>query len=430
MVIHWFRRDLRLHDNAGLYHALKNNNEVQCIFIFDRQILDKLEDKDDARVSFIYGQLMILQHQLEELGTDLQVYYGNPIEVWEQIINELSPSAVYTNKDYEPYARKRDHSIDELLNQHQIQLLTFKDHVIFEKNEIVKDDGSPYKVFTPYSRKWKSVLTEEALKPFETERYFHHFIQVSPSSKPTLEDMNFVKSNLVYPDNSTQVGVIKNYASQRNFPAINGTSRLSVHFRFGTISVREKVRKGLKLSESWVNELIWRDFYIQILYHFPNNETQSFKPQYDNIQWKNTPQHFEAWCNGNTGYGLVDAGMRELNATGFMHNRVRMVVASFLTKHLLIDWRWGERYFARKLLDFELASNNGGWQWAAGSGVDAAPYFRIFNPYTQVDKFDKKHLYIKKWVPEWGTPSYPKEIVNHKEARERCLDTYKLGLGK
>ncbi len=428
MVIHWFRRDLRLDDNAALYHALSQHENVQCIFIFDKNILDKLADKDDARVTFIYNQLMNIQNRLAEIGSDLKIYYGHPDEIWQNIIQELKPSAVFTNKDYEPYAKERDQKIAELLASNDIIFNAYKDHVIFEEDEITKDDGDPYVVFTPYSRKWKSKLAETHIASFENKKYFNHFIKTNSSPKISLEEMGFEENSMDFPSITTQVGIIKNYGEKRNFPGIEGTSRLSVHFRFGTISIREKVRRGKSLSEKWLNELIWRDFYSQILYHFPHVKNGSFRSKYDAISWKNSQDHFDAWCQGKTGYGLVDAGMRELNATGFMHNRVRMVVASFLTKHLLIDWRWGEAYFARKLLDFDLASNNGGWQWASGSGVDAAPYFRIFNPYTQIQKFDKDHTYIKKWVPEWGTNQYVTEIVNHKEARELCLKTYKEAL--
>ena len=429
MVIHWFRRDLRLHDNTALHHAIIQNEAVQCIFIFDRQILDKLEDKDDARVTFIYDQLLQIQQELENLGSNLLIYYGKPSDVWKKIIATHSPTAVYANKDYEPYAKERDQEIKELLSHQQIEFHTFKDHVIFEEDEIVKEDGNPYVVFTPYSRKWKSILTDQHLESYDSTSYFNHFIQTESSPKISLQEMGFERNTLIFPAKSTKTSIIKNYSTHRNFPSIEGTSKLSVHFRFGTISIREKVKKGRQVSDTWLNELIWRDFYIQILHHFPHVVKSSFRPKYDSIQWNNNTEYFEAWCQGKTGYGLVDAGMRELNATGFMHNRVRMVVASFLTKHLLIDWRWGEAYFAKKLLDFELASNNGGWQWAAGSGVDAAPYFRIFNPYTQIDKFDKDHTYIKKWIPEWGSSSYPQEIVNHKEARELCLKLYKETIG-
>lgn len=427
-VIHWHRRDLRLDDNAGLYEALKSGSAVQPIFIFDTEILDKLSDKKDARVTFIHTELERLNEELKKLGSTIKVYYGNPTELWPNILKEIKPTAVYTNRDYEPYAKERDAAIAEMLSEHNAEFHTFKDHVIFETDEVLKDDGEPYVVYTPYSRKWKKKLNDYYLKPYPNSAYFDNFIKSDHAPIISLEEMGFKKNGMPFPKKSTTLGIIKNYEEQRNFPAIEGTSRLSVHFRFGTISIRDKAAKGNKTSEKWLNELIWRDFYIQILHHFPHVVGGSFRPKYDEVKWSNNEEHFKAWCEGKTGYGLVDAGMRELNTTGFMHNRVRMVVASFLTKHLLLDWRWGEAYFAEKLLDFELASNNGGWQWAAGSGVDAAPYFRIFNPYTQIEKFDKNHKYIKQWVPEWGTAKYPKEIVEHKEARELCLATYKEAL--
>ena len=428
LAIHWFKRDLRLADNAALYYALKSGIPVQPIFIFDTEILNKLEDKSDARVTFIHQELSRLKQELQALGSDLLVYYGNPVELWPSILEELQPSAVYTNRDYEPYAKKRDTEVSTILLKHPISFNTYKDHVLFEMDEVLKDDDTPYVVFTPYSRKWKATLTPYQLKPYPTEKYFNSFNHRAPTPLITLEEMGFKKSKIAFPPKTTTLSVIKNYEANRDFPAIAGTSRLSLHLRFGTVSIRDKAAKGKKTSEKWLNELIWRDFYVHILHHFPHTVEGSFKPQYDQIHWSTNEEHYKAWCEGMTGYGLVDAGMRELNATGFMHNRVRMVVASFLTKHLLLNWRWGEAYFAQKLLDFDLASNNGGWQWAAGSGVDAAPYFRIFNPYTQIERFDSKHEYIKKWIPEWGTNAYPKEIVDHKTARELCLATYKSGL--
>jgi deoxyribodipyrimidine photo-lyase len=427
-VIHWHRRDLRLEDNAGLYEALTSGSEVQPVFIFDTEILEKLEDKNDARVTFIHTELQRINEELKEYGSALKVYYGKPTEVWSQILKDIQPSAVYTNRDYEPYAKERDAEVEKLLQDHQVAFLTFKDHVIFETDEIVKDDGTPYVVYTPYSRKWKQKLNNYFLKPYPTSKYFQNFRKTAHAKVISLSEMGFEKNTINFPEKTTTSGVIKNYEEQRNFPAIEGTSKLSVHFRFGTISIRDKASKGSKSSEKWLNELIWRDFYSQILHHFPHVVEGSFRPKYDKIKWSTNEEHFKAWCEGKTGYGMVDAGMRELNGTGFMHNRVRMVVSSFLTKHLLLDWRWGEAYFARKLLDFDLASNNGGWQWAAGSGVDAAPYFRIFNPYTQIEKFDKQHQYIKKWIPEWDTADYPQEIVEHKAARELCLATYKQAL--
>jgi deoxyribodipyrimidine photo-lyase len=440
--IFWFRRDLRLHDNAGLYHALKAENPVLPIFIFDTNILDQLDNKKDARVEFIHQQLENISEALREQGSSLVVKHGKPIEVWKELIKNYEIASVYTNRDYEPYALKRDDAVGALLKHQDIEFHTFKDHVIFEKGEVLKGDGTPYTVFTPYSRKWKAKLedrwsTDEAgnrvsfyFKAYPNEEYFSNFFQTKPYPIPTLADIGFEATDIEYPSAEVRQGLIREYDKTRNFPAINGTSRLGIHFRFGTISIRDKARKAARLNEVFLNELIWRDFYAMILAHFPHVAKRSFRPKYDHIEWRNDKDDFQKWCEGNTGYPMVDAGMRELNQTGYMHNRVRMITASFLTKHLLIDWRWGEAYFAGKLLDFDLASNNGGWQWAAGSGTDAAPYFRIFNPASQQQKFDKEYKYVKQWVPEYGTPKYPKPMVDHKEARERCLEVYKEGLAK
>ncbi|MBT8326593.1 MAG: DNA photolyase family protein [Bacteroidia bacterium] len=428
MVFHWFRRDLRLEDNAALYQAVKHNKSVQCVFIFDSNILSKLEDQSDARVNFIHKEVLRLKHELQQLGSDLWIFHGNPESIWKDLVAEHKPLAIYCNRDYEPYAVKRDKEISTLCSKHEVLFHQFKDHVIFEQDEILKDDGTPYVVFTPYSKKWKAKLSDFYLKPYPTEKYFDSFHQTKPTQALSLEELGFKPTSIRFPEKQTTVGKIKGYEKFRDFPAINGTTRLSVHFRFGTISIRDKARKGYLTSEKWLNELIWRDFYIHILHHFPYVANSCFKSNYNHIPWRNNIAEFEAWCNGKTGYPLVDAGMRELNATGFMHNRVRMVVSSFLTKHLLIDWRLGEAYFASKLLDYELASNNGGWQWAAGCGVDAAPYFRIFNPHTQLSRFDKQLNYVKKWVPEYSTSDYPQEIVEHKMARERCLNVYKTAL--
>ena len=355
---------------------------------------------------------------------------------------EYNVGAVYTNHDYEPYAIQRDDEVRELLAKQGIGFHTFKDHVIFEKSEVTKDDGLPYTVFTPYSRKWRAKLESRFsknakgktsklsyyLKSYPTEKYHNNFFQTKPLKIPSLKKIGFQETDLEIPSTVVTRKLIKEYDEKRNFPAIRGTSRLGIHFRFGTISIREKARHANNLNQTFLNELIWRDFYAVIMSHFPKVITKPFRDKYKFIPWRNAPKEFKAWCNGQTGYPIVDAGMRELNATGFMHNRVRMIVASFLTKHLLIDWRLGETYFAEKLLDFDLASNNGGWQWAAGCGTDAAPYVRIFNPYSQQTKFDKDFVYIKKWVPEYGTDKYIDPIVDHKFARERCLKAYKDGL--
>lgn len=428
IAIFWFRRDLRLNDNAGLYHALKSGFKVIPLFIFDQNILDQLEDQDDARVNFIYQQITQLKTEIQKHNSSLLVKYGKPLEIWEALTKQFDIKAVYTNHDYEPYAEERDATLKSLFAKHEILFRTYKDQCVFEKDEVVKDDGKPYVVFTPYKRKWLEKLNDFYLKPYPSEKYLSEFFNTTAFEIPTLSDMGFHQSKLQFPDKSYQ-SILKNYGNDRDFPAKDATSRISVHLRFGTLSIRELVSNALSKSEVWISELIWRDFYFSILWHFPHSARTSFRPEYDHIAWRNNEEEFKAWCEGKTGYPIVDAGMRELNTTGFMHNRVRMIVASFLTKHLLIDWRWGERYFARKLLDFELSSNVGGWQWAAGSGVDAAPYFRIFNPYEQVKKFDPDLKYIKKWVPEYNNPlRYPKPIVEHKMARERCLAVYKEAL--
>ena len=442
ITLFWHRRDLRLHDNAGLYHALKQHQQVLPLFIFDRNILDLLEDRKDARLSFIHDQILRLKAELESQGSSMIVKYGKSEEIWNDLLHEYEIEAVYTNRDYESYAIQRDETIQQLLEQKGIPFHSFKDHVIFEKEEILKKDGTPYKVFTPYSRNWRAKLdsklaqTEDGktvsfyLKAYPTASYYSNFKRVTPLPMISLAEMGFEKSDLPIPPLVVKQGIIRNYDKTRDIPSINGTSKLGIHFRFGTISIRQKALKALSLNATYLSELIWRDFYSMILSHFPHVEKGAFKPQYERIEWRNKEDEFERWCAGKTGYPIVDAGMRELNATGYMHNRVRMITASFLTKHLLIDWRWGEAYFAKKLLDFDLASNNGGWQWASGSGTDAAPYFRIFNPWSQQKKFDPDFKYIRKWVVEYGTPSYAQPMVDHKMARERCLAIYKATLSK
>jgi len=426
--IFWFRRDLRLSDNAGLYHALKSGKKVLPIFIFDTEILSKLANKSDLRVQFIHHQLEDMKLKLNKLNADLFVLHGKPEEIWKNLIEKYPIQSVFTNHDYEPYAQIRDEKVATFLASKNIDFQTFKDQVIFEKNEILTQQNKPYTIFTPYSKAWKAKLNAFYLKSYPTEKYFHQFLSDIKFDFPLLKDIGFQTVDFEFPSQNLDLNIVKVYAQQRDFPAIAGTTKLSVHLRFGTVSIRQLAKLALETSETWLNELIWRDFYMNILYHFPKVVSQSFKSQYDRIEWRNNETEFEAWCNGKTGYPIVDAGMRELNATGFMHNRVRMIVASFLTKHLLIDWRWGEAYFAEKLLDFDLAANNGGWQWAAGSGCDAAPYFRVFNPTLQTQKFDNQFQYIKKWVPELNDFSYPQPIVNHEFARKRCLEVYKRGL--
>ncbi|MFD2034703.1 cryptochrome/photolyase family protein [Belliella marina] len=426
--IFWFRRDLRLEDNTGLYYALEQEKNVLPLFIFDKNILDKLEDKEDARLTFIHDQVSKISRQLQDLGTGILVKYGTPIDIYRELMDTYAIENIYTNRDYEPYAKERDLAIKELAKSKGIQFLDFKDQVIFEKDEILNGSGEYYKVFTPYSKVWLEKFHKANIQLLSLEDKGKNFFETQPFDMPTLEEMGFVASNIKIPKLEINEPLIKKYDQVRNFPAIHGTSRLGIHLRFGTISIRKLAIEAASLNDTYLNELIWREFYMMILYHNPQVVDKAFKPQYDHIPWRNSEEDFQKWCDGKTGYPIVDAGMRELNTTGFMHNRVRMIVASFLTKHLLIDWRWGEAYFAQKLLDFELSSNNGGWQWAAGTGTDAQPYFRVFNPESQTEKFDKELKYIKKWVPEFGTPEYPKPMVDHKFARERAIETYKKAL--
>lgn len=428
LSIFWFRRDLRLEDNAGLYHALKSGLPVLPLFIFDTDILDQLEDKKDGRVEFIHQEITRLHNELKKLGSTLLIKHGKPLDIWKRIVEEHNVEQVFINRDYEPDAIKRDKAVKGFLASKGIGFSDYKDQCIFEKDEVLKEDGTPYVVYTPYSKMWKAKVNDFYLKAYPTEKNFNNFYKTDEAKLPSLKEIGFEPSGLTFPSREINTSVIKNYAQTRDIPSIKGTSRLSLHFRFGTVSIRQKVRKGRVLSEKYYNELIWRDFYMMILAHFPHVVKGAFKPAYDKIEWRNNEEEFKKWCEGKTGYPIVDAGMRELNQTGYMHNRVRMIVASFLTKDLLIDWRWGEAYFAKKLLDFELASNNGGWQWAAGSGVDAAPYFRVFNPWLQQKKFDPQLEYIHQWIPEYGTSKYPQQIVDHDFARKRCLVTYKVAL--
>lgn len=428
IAIFWFRRDLRLDDNVGFLTALKGDYPVLPIFIFDTEILKKLP-KDDARVSFIFETLQKMRQELQdEYNSSIAMFNNTPLEVFQDLVNEYYIQAVYTNKDYEPYAKERDAEIGEFLSEKDIDFKTFKDQVIFEKSEVVKDDGDPYVVYTPYKNKWKAAFNpDNDLEIHYTSQYLKNLIEHSRLPNVTLNDMGFEKSSIQVPEYTVTPTLIDSYEDTRNFPAKeNGTSRLGPHLRFGTVSVRKMMKKAIaEENEVFWSELIWREFFMQILWHFPHTRNKSFRSKYDRIEWRNNEDEFEKWKNGQTGYALVDAGMRELNTTGYMHNRVRMLVASFLCKHLLIDWRWGEAYFAEKLLDYDMSANVGNWQWGAGSGVDAAPYFRIFNPMTQIDKFDKQKEYINKWVPELQELTYPDKMVDHKMARERCLKVYK-----
>ncbi|MEJ2636726.1 MAG: deoxyribodipyrimidine photo-lyase [Calditrichia bacterium] len=426
--IFWFRRDLRLNDNSGLYHALQSGSPVLPIFIFDTEILDTLPDKNDRRVEFIHRELERLQKQLISLGSSLIIRRGKPLEVWKKIIRDYRIDTVFANRDYEPYAISRDEQVKQLLKEQGTDFRLFKDQVIFERGEILKSDGNPYVVFTPYKNRWLDTLNPGHLASFPSEKLFVNFCPAPAASLPQLPELGFDKTGFSFPSGEINTEIIKNYDKTRDFPAMDGTTRLGIHLRFGTISIRRLVQIAWELNRTFLSELIWREFFMMILYHFPHVVNRPFRERYSRIQWINDDEKFLRWCRGNTGYPLVDAGMRELNATGFMHNRVRMVTASFMAKHLLIDWRRGEQYFADKLLDFELSSNNGNWQWSAGCGCDAAPYFRIFNPTTQIRKFDPDLLYIRKWVPEHNNSTYPSPIIDHKFARERALAVYGVAL--
>ncbi len=429
ITIFWFRRDLRFADNKGLFEALKMNKNVLLIFIFDTDILIKLP-KNDARITFIHQRISIMSSRLhQDHGSIIAQYYGQPIAVFKTLVSRYNIKSVYANHDYEPYAKRRDSEIMSFLSTHDITFNTFKDQVIFEKNEIVKKDGLPYVVYSPYMRKWKTYFSVTNLTQYPSESLLENTFTHNNLPQLSLEDIGFTKSDQNIAPYTVTPQLIASYEATRNYPSKDATSRLGPYLRFGTVSIREIVKKAIcEKNEVFWQELIWREFFMQILWHFPHTKDRAFRSKYDRIEWRNNEDEFQLWCDGKTGYPLVDAGMRELNATGFMHNRVRMLVSSFLCKHLLIDWRWGEAYFAERLHDYEMASNIGNWQWAAGSGVDAAPYFRIFNPTSQILKFDKAHQYIKKWVPEYMEFNYPRPMVDHKFARERCLKIYKTAL--
>ncbi len=426
----WFRRDLRFHDNTGLFHAFESGLPLIPVFIFDRQILEKLENPKDPRVEFIHEALQNLQEKLVQLGSTLVVRHGMPLDVWKALTSEFNLKAVYTNTDYEPDARRRDKIVKRFLADRGIAFHSYRDQVIFEKDEISKAGGGPYVMFTPYKNRWRDRLSEDRIRALDHTDWQQGFWKSAPRDIPGLTAIGFKTTGYQFPSSEIPENIIRNYDKTRDFPGMQGTTRLGIHLRFGTISIRELVRAAMQLNETFLNELIWREFFMSILYHFPSVVDSSFREEYDRIPWLNKKEEFGKWCHGETGFPMVDAGMRELNSTGFMHNRVRMLTANFLTKLLLIDWRWGEAYFDRKLFDFELASNNGNWQWSAGSGCDAAPYFRIFNPDTQIKKFDPELKYIKRWIPEYGTPSYPQPIVNYRMARERALQVYGDALKK
>jgi deoxyribodipyrimidine photo-lyase len=429
IAVFWFRRDLRLLDNTALFHALISGLKVLPIFIFDENILSKL-NSDDKRINFIYQAIQRLNQSLVPYKTSINVFYGKPEKIFDNLLSNNNISKVFANHDYEPYAQSRDLQVKKILAEKGVLLQTFKDQVIFEKKEIIKATGEPYTVFTPYSRKWIETLRQDMnyLHTWSSEDYLFNLIQNENDHEFRIADIGFALSNDVFQQFELNAASLAHYDKTRDYPALDSTSRVSVHLRFGTISIRQLVSSAIEINAVWLNELIWREFFMQILWNYPHVVEQAFKPKYRFVKWLNNEKDFEAWCSGHTGYPIVDAGMRELNDTGFMHNRVRMVTASFLVKHLLVSWQWGEAYFASKLLDFELSSNNGNWQWAAGTGSDSVPYFRIFNPMTQAAKFDPKSIYIKKWVPEYNEKSYARPIVDHAFARSRFMETYKMSL--
>jgi deoxyribodipyrimidine photo-lyase len=428
--IYWFRRDLRFEDNVGLAHALQSNDSVQPIFIFDQEILSRLKSPQDRRVQFIHQTIQNMKAQLQDQGRDLLVFHGKPLEIFQKLHKDHGIQNISTNHDYEPYPRRRDQEVLNWANSENIEFKTFKDQVIFEKKEVLTDAAKPYTVYTPYKRKWLSQLNESSFKSAGSEKLLDKIVKsAKPQEMITLKSMGFEATEFSYPGSSPDSETLKNYATQRNFPANEqGTSRLGLHLRFGTVSIRKMAKIAQSKSDIWLSELIWREFFMQILWNFPDVVKSSFRPAFEKVAWRENEEDFKKWCEGKTGYPLVDAGMRELNQTGHMHNRVRMVTASFLTKHLLMHWLKGERYFAGLLLDYELSANNGNWQWAAGTGCDAAPYFRIFNPETQLEKFDPDLKYVKKWVPEYGTKNYPPPMIDHKVARDRCLKAFDLAL--
>lgn len=430
LSIFWFRRDLRLHDNTGLHEALRSGHPILPVFIFDKQILDKLDDEQDSRITFIYDTVSRLRRELEANGGTLKVVYGEPLQVFKELIETHKITSVYANHDYEPYAQERDQAIGSLLKEHNSAFYTYKDQVVFERDEIMTGSGTPYKVYTPYKNAWLKKFKEKQPVSYPSEQHLDKLAQIDSGAIPTLHEMGFNKSAIQVPQPILTPSLLENYGAKRDLPALDATSHVSAYLRFGLLSVRQLVTQALSHSDVWLQELIWREFFMQLLYHFPESAIESFATKFREIRWRNNEDEFARWCEGRTGFALVDAGMRQLNATGFMHNRVRMVVASFLVKDLLIDWRWGEAYFAEKLLDYEMASNVGNWQWAAGTGADAQPYFRVFNPDNQVAKFDKEKAYIRQWVPEFDTPAYPIPMVDHALARDRAVAAFKKSIAE
>ncbi|MGL4629590.1 MAG: cryptochrome/photolyase family protein [Leadbetterella sp.] len=428
ICVFWFRRDLRLNDNHGLFRALTSGLPVLPLFIFDTDILERLQDRYDRRVDFIAKTLENIKLQLSAIDSDVLIEHGKPLEVWKKIFEVYDVKTIYSNHDYEKYASIRDEKVKSLASENGVSFHSFKDQAIFEKQEILSGSGTPYTVFTPYSRKWKETLSSNHYKAYESDKYFANFLKIKFNTNLNIENLGFEPTDISSLIPSFNHEIIENYKAERDFPSRPGTTRISIHLRFGTVSIRQAVVAALGRSEAWLNELVWRDFYFNILSNFPHiSDGHAFRQAYDRIQWRSSEEDFNRWCLGNTGFAIVDAGMRELNTTGFMHNRVRMIVASFFCKDLLLDWRLGEAYFAQKLNDFDFSANNGGWQWASGSGCDAAPYFRVFNPDSQTLKFDKDFIYIKKWVPEFNELSY-RPMLNHSEARLRALKVYGEGL--
>ncbi len=423
LTLFWHRRDLRIEDNCGLFNALEAHPNVQPFFIFDTDIINEFNHKPDRRLSFIYDTIAALKSEYQKHGADLWVLHGKPLDIINQLTKQHPVNALYCNTDYEPYATQRDQQIANFCKLNGIAFHAYKDQVIYEKSEIVKANGQPYTVFTPYKNQWLHVFSQQSLKIYQLNPLLQNLSKAIASPMPPKNEFGFIYTPHNVQKPNIEAATLQQYGLTRNALHLNGTSRVSVHLRFGTISIRSLVQKALKYPD-YLNELIWREFYMQWLWHYPQVVTQSFKPQYDKIAWNQRDNDFEKWCQGQTGYLIVDAAMNQLLQTGFMHNRARMIVASFLTKHLLTDWRKGEAFFARHLTDYELSSNVGGWQWAAGSGCDAAPYFRIFNPTLQAQKFDPHGAYIQQWNTNIQAPP----IIDHHFARQRCLSAYKKAL--
>ena len=462
----WLRRDLRLYDHNALFSALKNSKAVYCCFIFDINILENLTIKNDRRIDFIWHALKEIKTELNNLGSDLIVEVGDPIILIPSLIQKYKCSALFLNKDYEKYAIDRDKKISDTLQLNNIETHRYKDQVIFEEKEILTQNNSPYTVFTPYKNNHLKRIFNEGISQFDCDSYKVNLAKFKNRPLQSLKEIGFEKSNIssIKVPLGTKGGFtliedfkarIKNYNHSRNFPGVKGVSYLSVHNRFGTVSIRHLARIAIENnsegSSTWLNELIWRDFYFQILSNFPHiEEGKAFKLKYNNLKFENNEKLFTAWKNGQTGFPIIDAGMRQLNLTGFMHNRLRMIIACFLVKDLLIDWRWGEKYFSDHLIDYDLSANNGGWQWAASTGCDAQPYFRIFNPLLQSERFDPDGNFIKKYVPELKLlnkkeihqPSvffnkspnnfpiklgldYPFPIVNHAEQKSKIMALFK-----